>query len=212
MPVDLLPKHKEQKAKTLDEAVKACRNLLQRLFVLAKYAAHCRLSGRLSLMMMIRFFSYSIPVPLGPHTRGRRRCVWHDPEMLYAEQQSVVALMSSLAQMFMTCVATVQREHDVHGIITTTMGCITAICDAVLRSPCKDLEGGSSGMKRALDGGFGLSTEMFVKQAQVFPVFSASMLTLRAEVLDYFTELPSPGQVSARDLRHLVCTSVNVHV
>jgi hypothetical protein len=197
MPVDLLPQRTEHKAKTLDDAVKASRNLLQRLFVLKKYAAHCRLSSRLSLMMMVRCFYREIPVPLGPSTRLKRRCVWHDTEMLHAQQQAVVALMLSLAQQLMTCVAAVKREHDVHGLMITVVGCMAAICDAVLRSPCKDLEGRSSGMKQALDQGFALSTDTFVKQAEVFPVFSASLLTLRAEVLDYFTELPSPGQGQA---------------
>jgi hypothetical protein len=195
MPADLLPQRSEQKAKTLDEAVKVCRNLLQRLFVLQKFKAHCRLSSRLSLMMIERCFSYNIPVPLGPHSREKRKCVWFDNDILYSQQQSVVALMLSLAQHFMTNADTVQRKHDFHGVLITIMGCMTAICDAVLRSPCKDLDGNCSGIKQALDQGFGLSTDMFVKQAEVFPVFSASLLTLRAEVLDYFTELPAPGQV-----------------
>jgi hypothetical protein len=168
---------------------------LQRLFVLQKFKAHCRLSSRLSLMMIERCFSYNIPVPLGPHSREKRKCVWFDKDILYSQQQSVVALMLSLAQHFMTNADTVQRKHDFHGVLITIMGCMTAICDAVLRSPCKDLDGNCSGIKQALDQGFGLSTDMFVKQAEVFPVFSASLLTLRAEVLDYFTELPAPGQV-----------------
>jgi len=195
MPADLLPQRSEHKAKTLDEAVKACRNVLQRLFVLKKHAAHCRLSSRLSLMMIERFFFNNVPVPLGPHTRRKRKCVWYDEDILYSQQQSVVALMLALGQHFMTSAATVKRKHDFHGVIITIVGCMTAICDAVLRSPCKDLDGHRSGIKQALDQGFGLSTDMFVKQAEVFPVFSASLLTLRAGVLDYFTELPAPGQV-----------------
>jgi len=134
-------------------------------------------------------------VPLGPHTRRKRKCVWYDEDILYSQQQSVVALMLALGQHFMTSAATVKRKHDFHGVIITIVGCMTAICDAVLRSPCKDLDGRRSGIKQALDQGFGLSTDMFVKQAEVFPVFSASLLTLRAGVLDYFTELPAPGQV-----------------
>jgi ankyrin repeat protein/thiol-disulfide isomerase/thioredoxin len=168
------------------------RRLLQQLFILNKHKQHCRLHKRLAFMMIQRLFTSRIPLPLGPKTREKRSCVWHSEDIVFSQAQAVVSLMGSLAEHWAVCIAGMERDAELHGVIITIFGALAAICDAVLRSPVRDLEDNCSGIKAALDQGFGVSSAIFVKQAEIFPVFAPKLLNVRAEVLDYFSEQGQP--------------------
>jgi hypothetical protein len=171
------------KPKSFNEANNILRQTQKLLVSLDEKKQQVRLHKRLVLLMLQRTFVNSLPVPLGPQSKENRNCIWTSQKVVYAQQQSVVALLASITHHVVGAAASLERDAYSHSFLSMILGAIAAIADAVLRIKSVDFDGGFSSALRA---GFGTSSAIFSKQAEVYPLYDPSMLSLRADLLGYF--------------------------
>ncbi|KAH9261268.1 hypothetical protein BASA81_000972 [Batrachochytrium salamandrivorans] len=128
----------------------------------------------------------------------KETCMW-DQDIKYELQVELLLVLQRLVEHFVASVFSIQQDRPFDGVGIVTLGCITALSDAIMRRRAVDLpsEACSHLMGQTRDGrqlgtpGYGLSPATFATQTETIEVHCPEICLARTRVLDYFN---SPQQ------------------
>lgn len=122
-----------------------------------------------------------------------QECMW-DQDIEYALQVELMLVLTRICEHFVASVFSIRQDRPFDSVIIVTMGCITAIADAVMRRRATDLpsEVCSHLLGQTRDGrqlgvpGYGISTSSFATQTETIESHTPELCIARTAVLDYF--------------------------
>lgn len=128
----------------------------------------------------------------------KETCMW-DQDIKYELQVELLLVLQRVVEHFVASVFSIQQDRPFDGVSIVTLGCITALADAIMRRRAVDLpsEACSHLMGQTRDGrqlgtpGYGLSPASFATQTETIEVHCPEICLARTRVLDYFN---SPQQ------------------
>jgi hypothetical protein len=143
-------------------------------------------------------FTNVLPVPL-PYSHPSRTlpverggCIWAQP-MPYAYQHDILKSVAALCRHFVAASFSLPHSRSSDSTRVLTLGCMTAVMDALLRTPASDVP---SRFSFFLDGKapgpsfpFGFDVGNFEVLSEAALYTEPLLITTRTQLLDYFTAL-----------------------